>query len=131
VAAPVLCEVTANPTCSVAANPDSDSVPTWVQLTPSADSYPVTVDPDRTSLTHRGTADALPAVCNDSPPVTVRRWNATPFSGVTNIDTCRASSANDSRTITPAFAHGCVFPNDATRATSTPSPVHGCEMNRN
>ena len=127
----MLCEVTARPTCTVAASPDNVCVPIWVQVNPLADSNPVSVDPDRTSFTHRGTADPLPAVCTDSPLVTGRRWNATPLPAVTSTDACRAPAANDSRTITPALAHSSEFANDATRATNCPSPVHGCDTNRN
>ena len=49
------------PTRAVAGSPVTSVVPTWVQVTPSGDSYPVTRDPARVSLSHRGAGSVEPA----------------------------------------------------------------------
>ena len=49
-------EVTNGPACTVAGRPARLTVPTWVQCAPSAESYPVSVSPDRTSRSQRGEA---------------------------------------------------------------------------
>src|SRR5579885_2662181 len=73
--------VTASPTYAVLPSAIV-SLPTSVHVLPSADTYPVTVLPLRTSRTQYGTVAAGPAVCVVCPPATVRRWNAVPFPGV-------------------------------------------------
>ena len=50
-----------SPACTVGVSPGRAAVPTSVQCVPSAESYPVTVSPSRTSRSQRGAdADTLP-----------------------------------------------------------------------
>ena len=49
-------EVTKMPACTAVVSPGRRAVPTRVQCVPSAESYPVSVSPERTSRSHRGAA---------------------------------------------------------------------------
>src|SRR5437773_1440858 len=54
-------EVTNGPACTVGGRPARLTVPTLVQRVPSAESYPVSVSPARTSRSQRGEAvDTVP-----------------------------------------------------------------------
>jgi hypothetical protein len=54
-------EVTNRPACTVAGSPARLAVPTLIHWRPSAESYPVSVSPDRTRRSHRGkAADTVP-----------------------------------------------------------------------
>src|SRR5215467_5376776 len=61
-------EVTNGPACTVAGRPARLTVPTLVQCVPSAESYPVSVPPARTSRSQRGEeADTAPGRPGVSP----------------------------------------------------------------
>ena len=76
-------------------------------------------------MTQYGAATSAPAVWKLPPPLTRRRWKATPRSGVTTIIACRELFATLSRIMTPALAHGSVFWTETTRATIVASPATG------
>jgi len=61
-------EVTNGPACTVAGRPARLTVPTLAQCVPSAESYPVSVSPARTSRSQRGeAADTVPGRPGVSP----------------------------------------------------------------
>ena len=61
-------EATNGPACTVAGRPARLTVPTLVQRVPSAESYPVSVSPARTSRSQRGEAvDTVPGSPGVSP----------------------------------------------------------------
>src|SRR5687768_15089292 len=93
------------------------SLPTSVQLTPSADRYALMVLPLRVRRTQTGGAPSPPAVCAERLDVAGRRWNASPFvdpKGVTIMKACADPGVSDSRSMTPAFVHGSTFCSVAT-----------------
>src|SRR6185436_18836545 len=100
------------------------SLATTVQVTPSADSYPVSRLPARTNFTQRGAVDWLPDVLTLAPPSTGRRWNGTPLTAdaATSMKPWAEDAASELRIITPAFVHALTFWIEATRATIVPSP---------
>src|SRR5262245_15503589 len=118
----LLCAVTARPTTT-----ELDmlmvSLQTVVQVEPSVDEYAVKVLPARTTRTHLGAGPAPPAVFVLIPPVAVRRWKARPFADERSMKACLEFAAKLSRNITPALAHGSVFPMVATRALISPFPL--------
>ena len=118
----VLWLVTASPTYTVDAI-EMVSLPSSDQLLPLDDRYAENVEPRRTNLTQYGAVtDPLEEFAVD-PPVLTRRWNVSPFPGVTAANTCRDVAVNVSRIMTPALAQEFVFWSVATRATISPSPV--------
>ena len=126
---PVGGEATNRPTDAVVGSPVTSLVPTWVQVTPSTDSYPVTMDPVRVSLSHRGAGSREPAAVWEKPDC-----HCTPCPGVTMTAAYRGSGSPPSFPsgagtgaviIRPAFAFGPVTSWSATRATIEPSPVSG------
>src|SRR5437868_5577961 len=103
-----------------------EMLPTCVQVLPSGDEKPVSVFPDRTSLTQYGAAAvAVPPARLLGPLAVPRYCMLTPLPGVTATIAWRAPAARLSRIITPALAHWSVFSTDATRATICPSPTSG------
>ena len=56
------------------------------------------------------------------PPVTVRRWNASPLLYDTSMNAWAEPASSDPRIITPALTHAAVFDVLTTRATIDPSP---------
>src|SRR5580765_6028193 len=117
----VLWLVTASPT--LAPDPSEALVlPTVVHVEPSAETEPVTVEPDRTSLSHTGAGSLAPASQAVDPPSLVRAMNSMLPPGVTSRMTFAAFAASELRNIRPAFAFTLVFCMLATRATIWPSP---------
>src|SRR5688572_26168005 len=98
--------------------------PTWIQVTPSADSKPVMVLPTRVSLTQRTAVFWLPDVLMLLPPSARRRWNGTPFTGddATSMKACAADGERELRIITPALVQAWTASMLVTRATIDPSP---------
>ena len=119
---PVLWLVTASPTLAV--DPSATlMLPTVVHVEPSADTEPVTVDPDRTSLSHAGTGSVAPASQAVDPPSLVRDMNSTLPPGWTSMMTFAAVDDCELRNIRPALAFALVFWRLVTRATICPSPA--------
>src|SRR5579872_1925458 len=81
------------------------SLPTVVQVVPSADSYAVMTLPARVSFTQRGAVDMDPAVLTLVLPSATRRWNARPFAEDTSMKACADEGESEPRIITPAFTH--------------------------
>src|SRR3954469_19002624 len=76
------------------------SLPTTVQLVPVGETEAVNVSPMRTSRTQYGAFSvADPAVLVDTPPAATRRWKATPFAELTNIDAWAEFAASELRTM--------------------------------
>src|SRR5690242_5331957 len=100
---------------------ESASLPTTHHDTPSNEADAVMTSPFRDSFTHFGAGPAPPYVSVDPPPVTVRRWNASPFPTDTSMNACAEPASSVSRIITPAFAQSSLPLSDATRATIEPS----------
>ena len=84
---------------------ESVAEPTVRHVEPSADTEPVTVDPERTSLSQAGRACTSPAIQFVAAPVEGRVSNSILVFGLASIITCAALAAVDSRIITPAFAY--------------------------
>src|SRR5215213_5778260 len=101
------------------------ALPTAVQLTPSADSKALNIDPLRVTFTQYGAEAVAPALLVDVPFVRVRRWNASPFAALTNIVACLDPGVSVSRIMTPALLHAFWLVTDPTCATIDPSPVSG------
>src|SRR5688572_25727296 len=87
-----------------------------VQVVPSTDEYAVTSVPRRTSLTQRGAPASSPAVWMLVPPLTGRRWNASPFEYETSAKACADPADSDERIMTPVFAQVDVGAIASTRA---------------
>ncbi len=64
-------------------------LPTVVHVEPSADTKPVTVEPDRTSFSHVGTGSDAPASQAVEPPSLVRVMNSMLPPGWASMMTCR------------------------------------------
>ena len=109
----------------------AQAIPIRTQFVPSVDRYAVKSLPRRVSRTQFGATPLPPDVWLDVPPVAVRRWKASPFAALTNIEACRAFAASDSRIITPALVHASTPWMPSTRAMISPSPVRARYAKRN
>ncbi len=92
-------------------------LPTVVHVEPSADMKPVTVVPERTSLSQTGAARVAPASHDVCPPLVDRVMNSMLPLGSTSRITCADPAVRSPRNITPAFALAFVFWMLVTRAT--------------
>src|SRR5580765_3512701 len=120
----VLWLVTASPT--LAPDPSEALVlPTVVHVKPSAETEPVTVGPDRTSLSQTGAGSFAPASQAVDPPSLVRAMNSMFPLGVRSRMTFAAVDASELRNMMPAFAFALVFCIAVTRAMIWPSPPSG------
>ncbi len=114
------------PTSAVAGSSVTSVVPTWVQVTPSGDSYPVIRDPTRVSLSHRGAGSARAGRLVGEVGLPLD-----PVLGVTMIAAYAGAGPGPALSVgamtgpvimRPAFASGPVSSCFATRATIEPSP---------
>src|SRR5262245_55556348 len=96
--------------------------PIVVQVAPSGDVEPVNFLPLRTTRTQSGAIPLL-NVCELVPPVLVRRRNSTPLDALTIIIACLDPAVKLSRIMTPAFAHGLLFPTSITLALISQGPL--------
>src|SRR5579862_1606391 len=105
-----------SPTLALAGN-EMVVLPTVVHVEPSADTKPVTVEPERTSLSHTGAVSVAPASQDVWPPLADRVMNSMLPLGSTSRITCADPAVRSPRNITPAFALVFVFWMLVTRAT--------------
>ena len=108
---------------------DSVVVPTVVHEEPLDETEPVTVDPERTSLSHVGVGgdcDAPESQAVD-PPGVDRVMNSMLPLGLSARMTCAAFAASDSRSMTPALAKPFVSSMCVTLATICVLSEIACE----
>src|SRR5436190_216310 len=99
--------VTASPP-SVWNGNDTWMLPIAVHVKPSGDTDAVNNCSARSSISHCGCAQVLPAMNSVGHPVAVRATNSAQPSGLTLSMTCLASPAVPSRNMMPAFANAFV-----------------------
>src|SRR5207247_2448211 len=99
----------------------TDPPPMTVQLTPSAELYPVNRPPARSILSHLGPKPLATAVVL-LPPAVLRYTRSVSTPGVVNTEKCGELFASDWRIMMPILALVTVFSSDATCATIDPSP---------
>ena len=106
-------------------------VPSAVHVEPFAETDALTIVPLRESFSHAGGACDPYVISVVAAPVDDRVMNSIVPLGVTSRITWAAVAESDSRIMTPAFAHACVFCSDVTRATTWTLPFIGWKTYRN
>src|SRR5215471_18768232 len=92
-------------------------LPTAVHVSPSLDTEPVIVEPERTSFSHVGTGSVAPASHDVWPPFVDRVMNSMLPPGWASRMTCADPAVRSPRNISPALALLLVFVRLATCAT--------------
>src|SRR5207342_3531792 len=97
-------------------------LPIAVHVDPSAEEYPLSVLPLRTTRIHCGAPAVVPITKVLAPPAVLRDWKTVPFRDVTVAIAYAALAVRSPRIMTAAFVQASLFSTVATRATISPSP---------